>query len=162
MTSPKETRLPIDGQDLVNPRVYAEVVNRSDVARGYDTRLSAFLTLSEPHLGIPAACHLIGIDEGQMYQLLTCRRPVPAEAEEIIGKLYAIGAMVWKECAEFEGNFQERIFAAREKLTAPTRSLRKNPRDPSSPDRSIIQAIKDGDVDRVLLMADIQLGDPKD
>jgi hypothetical protein len=162
MTKPIEALLPMDDQDLVNLRVHVEVFNRRGIAHGDGTRLSAFLALSEPHLGIPATSQLIGIDEGQMYELLTSGKPVPPETEEIIGKLYAIGAMVWEECAEFKGNFERRVLAAREKLTTPTFHLKKDPRDPSSPDRSIIQAIKDGDLERVLSMADYQLGDPKD
>jgi len=156
----RRPRLPIDDRDSVDRRVFAEILNRTGKAPGVGTRLGAFMYLAEPWLTTSRVATLVGIDEAQMYQLMLREEPIPQEAQDTINGLYTIGALAWQECADIE-DFDARVRAVRAKLAKPTFRLALEPEDPSSPGRSIIQAIKDGDLERVLSMADIQLGDPR-
>lgn len=153
-------RLPIEDQDLINLRVKIEVLSRTDKAPDLGTKLGGFMYLAEPWLTTSKASSLVGIDEGQMYQLMLGQGTIPPEAESIINGLYTVGALIVRECTGIE-EVHAKLRAARAKLTRPLSTLRRDPEDPSSKDRSIMVAIKDGDLEKVLSMADFQLGDPK-
>jgi hypothetical protein len=139
--------------DLVNSRIAYEVGQRKRIASMPATRLGGFMELMRDKFKPSQACALLGIDEGQLYQLwISPSYELTQEQLDIINKLYSLGAGAMHESNR---NRTE----ARRRLTTPMNSLRVNPTNPSSPERSVIGAIIAGDLDLAISVMDYQIGD---
>jgi hypothetical protein len=155
MTSPDTTtsRLLIEDRDLVDAITAFEVDRRRDIASLPATRLTAFMDLAGAKLKDSVVCRLLGMaDEGELYQLVTGNYTLSQQQEEVINGLYAIGAEAVKESGRNGRKARAKLFKRTDKLI-------KDSTDPSSTERSIMEAIADGDLDMVLSMMNYQLGD---
>ena len=130
-----------------------EVDRRSDIASLPSTRLAAFMDLAGETFKPSTACRLLQIqDEGGLYQLLTTDYVLSQEQLDVVNGLYAVAAAAWHES---NGNWRE----ARARLTKRVPGLIKDPRNPSCPERSILETIADGDLEQVLSVMNYQVGD---
>jgi hypothetical protein len=145
-------RLPIEDKDLVNARTAYEVGRRRYLAALPATRLAAFMSLAGEGLKTSTVCELLKVDEGELYRLFTNGYNLSQEQLDLINGLYTIGSAAWHES---NGNWRE----ARARLTKKSHMLIKDPADSSSPERSILKAVTDGDLEQVLSIADYQVGD---
>jgi hypothetical protein len=157
---PPETRpatitvaLSVEDLDLVNSRTAYEVGQRKRIASMPATRLGGFMELMRDKFKPYQACALLGIDEGQLYEFwLSPNYDLTQEQLDIINKLYALGAGAMHESNR---NRPE----ARRRLTTPMDSLRTDRTDPTSPERSVIEAAIAGDLDLAISVMDYQIGD---
>jgi hypothetical protein len=74
------------------------------------------------------------------------------EQLEVIDGLYAVSAVAYHES---NGDWRK----ARERLTKKSPRLIKDPSDPLSPERSMIEAITDGDMEKAISVMDYLVGD---
>lgn len=154
MKTPDTTvgKLSMDDRELVDSRTAYEVGRRKYIVSLPSTRLAAFMSLCGERLKPPTICRLLGMDEGELYQVFTTSYSLSQEQQEVIDKLYAVGAAAWHDS---NGDWRK----ARARLTKKSHMLIKDPTDSSSPERSILEAVADGDLDQVISVMDYQLGD---
>jgi hypothetical protein len=145
--------LSMEDIDLVNSRIAYEVGRRERIASVSAVKLGGFMDLMRERFKPYQVCALLGIDEGQLYQFwINPNYELTQEQLDAINKIYTLGAGAMHESNK---NRTE----ARRRLTTPMDSLRTDPTSPSSPERSVIQAIIDGDLDLALSVMDYQIGD---
>ncbi|MGA2967846.1 MAG: hypothetical protein ABSD69_01570 [Candidatus Levyibacteriota bacterium] len=154
MTPDNRSRgLPIGDQELVDAAVAFEVDRRRDIASLAAARLSGFMNLvGQRALKDATVCKLLGIDEGQLFQLFTTGFDLSQAQVEVIDGLYAVGAAAMHESHKNPKD-------ARARLNRRIPDLIKDPNDPSSPERSALEAIVQGDLEQVLSVMDRELGD---
>jgi hypothetical protein len=147
-------RFPIEDQDLINAATAFEVDRRSDIASVPAIKLDAAMRLAgQRALKDATVCRLLNIDEGQLYQFwISPSYELTQEQEEIINELYAVGAAAWHES---NGDLKK----ARARLNKKSHRLIKDPSNPSCSERSILEAIADGDIKQVISVMDYLLGD---
>ena len=145
--------LPMEDLDLVNSRIAYEVGRRERIASVAAIKLGGFMDLMKERFKPYQACALLGIDEGQLFQFwINPNYELTQEQLDVINKTYTLGAGAMHES---NNNKAE----ARRRLTTPMKDLRVDPTDPASPERSVLQAIIDGDLDLAISVMDYQIGD---
>jgi hypothetical protein len=146
--------LPMEVRDRVDWAVAFEVDRRKDVASTPATRLAAAISLAgRQALKDATILKLLDMTDAEVEQLFKDREyPLSQQQIEVADGLYAVCAVAWHES---NGNGRE----ARGRLTKRVSTLRSDPNDPSSPERSILEAIAEGDMGLVHSVMDYQLGD---
>lgn len=121
-------------------------------------KLSAFTTLCGERLSMPAVCRLLDIDEGGLSQFtMKTDYAISPDALPKIDALHAVAKNFWKRYSG-GGNTENDIVKVRKMLNERTFRFKADMND-SSPDRSAVEAIIQGDANLVLMRIEQQLRD---
>lgn len=146
-------KLSLEDLDYVNSRTGYEVGRRERIASVAAVKLGGFMDLMRERFKPSAACTLLEIDGGQLFQFwINPDYEITQKQLDVINKIYTLGAGAMHESNKHKAE-------ARRRLTTPMKDLRADPTDPSSPERSILQAIIAGDLDLAISVMDYQIGD---